>query len=81
MNTLILTLLEPKVLAVILTAFGSAIGWLARQVRKNRVAHQQCEVRLARAEEAHKADRAEIQRLSGSVNTLTKLLQKEMHLG
>jgi hypothetical protein len=81
MNALIAALLEPKVLAVILTSFGTAIAWLARQAMKNRTAHQQCEIRLARAEESSKADRAEIRRLSGSVTTLTALLKKEMHLG
>jgi hypothetical protein len=88
MNAILLALLDPKALAVILTAFGSAIGWLVTQVRKNRAdaqanraAHQECEVRLARAEECSKADRAEIRRLSGSVSTLTALLKKEIHLG
>lgn len=65
---------DPKILAIILTSFGTAIGWLL----KNGLS---CRKDKAVLEEKLATMRERIAVTEGTVHTLCALLKRETHLG
>jgi len=65
---------DPKTLAVILTSFGGAIGWLIKKDRD-------CQRREAVMERDLSFMRERLSKAEGSVETLCNLLKRETHIG
>jgi hypothetical protein len=86
MNSVLASLLaDPKILALILGSFGTAIGWLIKADRSCRRDKAVLEVKLdaeiGRAAMAEAAMRERIATAEGTVDTLCKLLKRETNIG
>lgn len=76
--------MSPGLVAIIVAIIGpicGALGWLYRESRKVKASHQQCEIKLARLGAQLVSAKSRIRGLEGSVETLTNLLKREIHLG
>lgn len=74
-------LADPKVLTVILTAFGGAVAWLWGKVAAISRKHRDCEIALAKAEERERSRDNRIEALEDTCSRLTRLIKKETKIG
>ncbi len=72
---------DPKVLTVVLTAFGGSIAWLWGKISSISARHRQCEIELAQSREREKSRDIRIVALEETCGRLTRLIKKETKLG
>lgn len=74
-------LADPKVLTVVLTAFGGAFVWLWGKVAAISRKHRDCEIALAEARERERHRDTRLEALEDTCSRLTRLIKKETNIG
>lgn len=74
-------LANPGAWFAILMAIVSPLGAAIAIYRKERQSHRDCEIKCAQLTEQMSSAKDRIKALEGSVDTLTKLLKKEINIG